>query len=74
MRMRNKNEPDDRTRGRAMPWRLILTSVEVSLELLLYLLCEKHEGSLSEKGTSRAPTAPTYVKIMVPSCAVRELE
>ena len=27
----------------------ILTSVEVSLELLLYLLCEKHEGSLSEK-------------------------
>ena len=25
------------------------------------------------KGTSRAPTEPIYVKITVPSCAVREL-
>ena len=40
--------PSRRTRGRAMAF--ILTSVEVSLELLLeYLLCEKHEGSLNEK-------------------------
>ena len=30
-------------------WRLILTSVEVSLELLQYLLCDKHEDSQSEK-------------------------
>ena len=38
------------TRGRDEQWRFILTSVEVSLELLiLYILCERHEGSLSEK-------------------------
>ena len=40
MRMRNKNEHENEQ------WRFILTSVEVSLELLV---CEKHEGSLSEK-------------------------
>ena len=57
--------PSRRTCARAMAF--ILTSVEVSLEL--YLLCEKHDGSLSEK----APTEPIYVKIMVPSCVVHEL-
>ena len=42
--------PSRRTRGPDEQWRFILTSVEVSLELLiLYILCERHEGSLSEK-------------------------
>ena len=45
MRMRNKKHADKQ-------WRFFLTSVEVSVELLhniLYILCERHEGSLSEK-------------------------
>ena len=39
--------PSRRTRDPDEQWRFILTSVEVSLELLI--LCERHEGSLSEK-------------------------
>ena len=36
---------------RAEQWRFFLTSVEVSVELLLilYILYERHEGSISEK-------------------------
>ena len=60
MRMRNKNDHA----FSVSPWRYI------SLDLYL---CERHEGSLSEKAHSRAPTEPIYVKIMVPSCVVREL-
>ena len=65
MRMRNKKmtTPSRRTRGRAMAF--ILTSVEVSLELLL--------NTYYVKSMSRAPTEKNYLKIMVPSCVVREL-
>ena len=49
MRMRNKKGPHLQDEHAYEQWCFILTSVEVSLELLLYLLCEKHEGSLSEK-------------------------
>ena len=50
MRMRNnKNDHAFKTYMHGQ-WRFILTSVEVSLELLiLYISCERHEGSLSEK-------------------------
>ena len=38
-----------------------LTSVEVNLELLLYTyLCEKHEGSISEKA-HRVPQRSRFV-------------
>ena len=45
MYMRNKNVFKTNVHADEQ-WRLILTSVEVNL---LYLLCEKHERSLSEK-------------------------
>ena len=55
MRMRNKNDEHADEQ-----WRLILTSVEVSLELYYTYLCEKHEGSISEKA-HRVPQQSRFV-------------
>ena len=43
-----KNDHAFKTNTLTKQWRPILTFVEVSLELLLDLLCEKHSGSISE--------------------------
>ena len=53
MRMCNKKLPRLQDVHADEQWRLILTSVEVSLELLLILIIEKHKGSLSEKAHRR---------------------
>ena len=51
MRTLNKKLPRIQDEHADEQWRFFLTSVEISLELLLilYILCERHEGSLSEK-------------------------
>ena len=41
--------------------------------IVTILIYVKSTKALLVKGTSRAPTEPIYVKIMVSSCAVREL-
>ena len=61
MHARNEKLPRLQDEHADKQWLLILTSVEVSLELLQYLLCDKHEDSLSEK-VHRVPQQNRFLR------------